>query len=178
MGQEFVACTRSAQGQCRDCAAPALPDGRVYAVRGNCEASRMKYMPPCPVGHYALGAFCEPCPSELSTTVYPNATRVQQCKCKKGLRRSHTETGVAGGCVGKDLYVYCVLQPEQCQVPPNASLIDSHGLGKCEWECNAGHYRTRIEEDGCRECKPGLHELGHTPVTRGDDDEPLSCEFI
>jgi hypothetical protein len=180
VGQEFVACTRSAQGRCRDCAAPAISNGRVYAVRGDCEASRMKYTPPCPVGHYALGAFCEPCPSELSTTTYPNATRVQQCKCKDGLRRSHTEAGEAGPCIGEDLFVYCVSAPEQCLVPPNATLAAGDGLGKCEWVCDTGHYRMRSMDrlaDNCSLCERTQAESKKTAITRGDDDEPLSCEF-
>jgi hypothetical protein len=175
VGQEFVACTRSAQGRCGDCAAPAISDGRVYAVRGNCEASRMKYTPPCPVGHYAQGAFCEPCPSELSTTTYPNATRVQQCKCKPGLRRSKD----SGLCVGQALYAYDGVCAVGCAPPPHATLGGAEWqLRRCLWECNTGFYHdTEASWLGkCKECDRMTADTGGA-VTNGEDDSPLSCEF-
>ena len=70
-----------------------------------------------------------------------------------------------------------------CNVPPNATLVDGHGYGRCRWECDVGFYRNLDTTTGWGErCKPcarvGFYDESRTPATRGDDDSPLSCEFF
>ena len=193
-GYELVGCERGKQAWCRRCEVPAQQVGgtnytKVFVVAGSCDESQMRYKAPlCPPGLYAesSGGWCEPCPVSASgiagKTLLPSATRKEQCKCNawQGLRRA-----VDGACVGEALYVYsdeaqgCRL----CNVPPNAALVDGHGYGRCRWECDIGFYRNLDMTTGWGErCKPcvrvGFYDESRTPVTRGDDGVPLSCEFV
>lgn len=178
VGQRLVKCTRSAPARCEAC--PAR-DGKVYAVAGRCDEDEMRYLPPCPAGFYLGpgGVYCEACGDPLKTTVFPNATRVEQCKCKLGLQWSKE----LGKCVGRDLYAYedgaCVREGEQCLVPSDAVLVDP---GRCTWECGVGFYRVSDPSAGwlekCQACERGdVEDEMMTASTRGDDDAPLSCEF-
>ena len=176
-GQEFVACTRTEQGRCRACAMPADAVGRVFAVRGKCDAYLMKYVPPCPVGYYAGGGrYCERCPTELATTRFPNASRVEQCKCKSGLSRSKE----SGECVGPALNVYgglCAAAGIRCDGPLHSTIGTADWQRRrCLWECGIGYYRDTAAEwpNNCVAC---VLPLDVTALTRGDDDSPLSCEF-
>ena len=193
VGYELVGCTRGRQAWCRACETPAQTVGnytRVFVVAGTCDERRMRYKaPPCPVGMYAKesGGWCEACPTSASgiapKTMTASATRVEQCKCLawQGLRRA-----ADGACVGEALYVYpgeaargCGL----CNVPPNATLVDGHGYGRCQWECDAGFYRNLDMTTGwgerCKRCtRVGYYDESRRPATRGDDGAPLSCEFV
>lgn len=119
----------------------------------------------------------------MSTTELAGATRVEQCKCTAGLRRSQ---GARSPCKGEALYSYddgvCVSSPAQCLVPPRAALVSDwgDGFGRCGWECNAGFYRATglAWVDSCQACTRVGNELQRVPATRGDDDSPLSCEFF
>jgi hypothetical protein len=191
VGEEPVGCERGRQARCRACAPAAATvwsgDGvrRVYAKPGVCEADQMRYaLPTCPAGYYAGPAYCEPCPTTASgvgtTTRLPGATRVEQCKCGGRLRRRAED----GACIGEALFVY---PPEPgcglCNsVPPNATLVDGHGYGRCLWECQPGFFRDVSGSGGwaerCRPCaRVGYHDEVRVPATRGDDGAPLSCEF-
>ena len=192
-GQQWMRCTRSAQAKCVNC--PTSIDtvtaeglGRIYVTPGECDISRMRFTPPCPPNFYttsdevAVGGvvYCDMCPAEgLASTLQPGATRVEQCKCAAGLRRSN------GMCVGEALYSYddgaCVSSPQQCLVPPRAALVLDwgDGFGRCLWECNAGYYHATVRAwaDKCQPCARLGGETQMQAATRGDDDSPLSCEF-
>ena len=78
-----------------------------------------------------------------------------------------------GRCVGEDLYEFepSCLGSEACSVPRNA-LVRTDGGPTCGWVCKPGYYRDTMAGfmDQCRPC------LGGSGSTRGDDDEPWSCE--
>ena len=193
VGQQWMRCTRSAQAKCVNC--PTSIDtvtaeglGRIYVTPGNCDTSRMRFTPPCPPNFYTTSdtvaaggmVYCDMCPAEgLASTLQPGATRVEQCKCAAGLRRSN------GTCVGEALYSYddgaCVSSPQQCLVPPRAALVLDwgDGFGRCLWECNAGYYHATVRAwaDRCQPCARLGGETQMQAATRGDDDSPLSCEF-
>ena len=177
VGEELAECTRTGPARCEPCPNRSST-GKVYAVAGRCDEDEMRYLPPCPVGFYADGdgRLCLACPDPLSTTVFAGATRVEQCKCRRGLRR---DTG-GGGCVGRDLYAYergaCIREGSPCQMPPNATLVDPV---RCRWECGAGLFlRTSAGWlDKCERCERAPSD-GGVALTRGDDDAPLSCEYL
>lgn len=186
VGEEPVACERGRQARCRAC--PAADAGlgvrRVYAKAGVCAADQMRYaLPTCPAGYYAGREFCEPCPTTASgvgtATLLVGATRVEQCKCGGRLRRRAED----GACVGEALYVYseAVAGCGLCTVPPNATLVDGHGYGRCVWECQRGFYKDASGGGWAERCRPctrvGYHDEVRTPATRGDDGAPRSCEF-
>ena len=185
-GQQWVQCTRSAQSQCASCPPLSASEkglGRIYVTPGDCDASQMRFTPPCPRNFYARkdDVYCDMCPSAgFASTLHPGATRVEQCKCSAGLRRSQE-----GVCIGEALYTYedgaCVSSPQQCLVPPRAALVLdwSEGFGRCPWECNAGYYHAtnRTWADKCQPCARMGNESLMRATSRGDDDTPLSCEF-
>jgi hypothetical protein len=173
-GQQLVKCTRSAPARCEAC--PVRGGAKVYAVAGRCDEDEMRYLAPCPPGFYlgSGGVHCEACGDPLRTTVFSGGTRVEQCKCKAGLRWSKE----LGKCVGRDLYVYdgwmCADGWSECVLPAHAKLAPGGGGGwaRCAWECDAGYYRVM---DRCEACQGGRPE---DATTRGDDDSPLSCEYF
>ena len=141
----------------------------VYSVDGTCDEAVLRPIPPCEAGWYLLAGagYCAPCPP-FTATLFPGATRAEQCKCVEGMARR------GGECVGEDLYEFepSCLGSEACSVPRDA-LIRTDGGPTCGWVCRPGHYRdTRAGFlDQCRPCLlPGADR------TRGDDDEPWSCE--
>ena len=168
-GEEFVWCTREADAYCRGCGR-----GGVYSRAGTCEDSAWrKEGPPCSVGSYAAGGgrYCEACP-DLTTTWLANATDARQCKCLDGLVRRY------GGCVGEFLYEFEVAcsNRAQCVVPPNARLVPGDLVG-CKYECVTGFYH-RVGAGWRDKCSPCLFaSLSMVAMTRGDDDEPWSCEW-
>ena len=181
VGEEFIRCSRSQPQRCEPC--QNITQGLAYVVAGTCDLDLTKHLPPCPRGYYQNGAYCDACPNAgLENTVLGGAVRVEQCKCLGGLRRSHAmgELGARRTCVGEDLYVYdgeCVPFPEQCtNVPSDASLVDGTGWGRCAWQCNAGFYREDMAR--CRACVRTGDEMSRRAASRGDDDEPRSCEFF
>lgn len=139
-----------------------------YTVDGTCEASTLSRLPPCRAGWYLLPsqAYCARCPA-YTATLFEGAARPEQCKCEDGMVRR------AGACVADGPYERfdeaCLAGT--CRLPRNAQarLDDAE---TCGWVCNAGYYRdTRAGfMDQCRACLIGLGR------TRGDDDEPWSCE--
>jgi hypothetical protein len=177
VGQQAVKCTRSAPARCEAC--PAVRGGgggaKVYAVAGRCDEDEMRYLAPCPPGFYLGpgGVYCEACGDPLKTTVFAGGSRVEQCKCKAGLRWSVE----LGRCVGRELYAYdgwmCADGWSECVLPVHASLTPGGGGGwaRCVWECDVGYYRVM---DRCEACFFGPENA----TTRGDDDSPLSCEYF
>ena len=195
-GEELALCTPRADGVCRRCAlwkdpvcaAGPCPAGctrcavaggnctctanasLVYSVDGTCDEAVLRPVPPCGAGWYLLLAggagYCAPCPP-FTATLFPGATRAEQCKCVEGMARR------GGACVGEDLYEFepSCLGSEACSVPRNA-LVRTDGGPTCGWVCQAGYYRDTMAGfmDQCRPC------LGGSGRTRGDDDEPWSCE--
>ena len=192
-GQQWVQCTRSAQSQCASCPPLSVLEkglvGRIFVTPGDCDTSRMRFTPPCPRNFYTTSdyvapnrtVYCDMCPSAgFSLTLHPGATRVQQCKCSAGLRRSRE-----GICIGEALYSYedgvCVSSPQRCQSPPRNALVRDwgDGFGRCMWECDAGYYHAtnRTWADKCQLCTRVGNESLMRATSRGDDDTPLSCEF-
>ena len=187
-GFEAVMCTRAEQARCRAC--PALPPTNytgAYVVPGRCDADMVAYLAPnCPPGTYAgAGGVCVACPAAAlgdlfrTATVLKGATRVEQCKCSAtdGLRRRSDGACVSirGGLLAYD--GWCGGEGG-CNVPPNATLWRDAG---CLWRCDAGFYHD-TEAPWLARCKPctrvGSIEAGLAAGTRGDDDAPLSCEFV
>lgn len=195
-GEELAACTPRMDAYCRRCplwADPACGSGcllgtnetctscarqgggctclsranLVYSEDGTCDDTVLRALPPCRAGWYLSGAgYCVACPA-FTATLLAGASRVEQCKCLPGMARR------AGVCVGEELYEFesSCLGSEACSVPRNAE-VRTDGGPTCGWQCLAGHYRdTRAGFlDQCRPC------LGGSGRTRGDDDEPWSCE--
>jgi hypothetical protein len=194
-GEELALCTPRADGVCRRCAlwkdpvcaAGPCPAGctrcafaggnctctanatLVYSVDGTCDEAVLRPVPPCGAGWHLLAGgagYCAPCPP-FTATLFPGATRAEQCKCVEGMARR------GGACVGEDLYEFepSCLGSEACSVPRNA-LVRTDGGPTCGWVCKPGHYRDTSAGflDQCRPC------LGGSGRTRGDDDEPWSCE--
>lgn len=172
VGQEFVPCSRTQQGFCRNC---TNTDQRVFVRAGSCEGIYKQPAPPCLPGYYLEpgGRYCLECPP-LSATQFSGATRVEQCKCMQGLTRSGAR------CIGVDIYVYgngaCVDSLGSCTIPSNADLVHGDGWGRCLWECHAGYYNR--SGGGCSPCDRVGTEVNRTAATRGDWNEPLSCEFF
>ena len=181
-GFEAVGCTRAAQSRCSPC--PALGARRAYVVAGRCDADLVRYLAPdCPAGSYAdAGGVCETCPAGgAARTALPGATRVEQCKCSTtaGLRRRKRDgacVSISGGLQAYGAEGWCAVG---CNVPPNATLWRDAG---CQWRCDVGLYHdTEAPWLGkCKECVrvAGSNETWLAMGTRGDDDAPLSCEFI
>jgi hypothetical protein len=176
-GMSLVPCSSTAQAYCQPC--PPDPTGQfVYVIPNTCDPALMRPVPPCRAGWYLAGdsGHCDKCPS-YSLTMFDNATRVQQCRCWPGFRRSQPDRQ----CVATNLYSYsqtttCPLLGQQsCPLPPNASFTATKG---CDWACNTGFYRSTVVGflDQCRPCLGLLP--GSVFRTNGDDDEPLSCEFV
>lgn len=184
VAEEYVKCTRDEPGKCVKCASPSSGAPKMYVVPGRCDQDMTRYQPPCPPGYYQSAShpeYCDSCPDPLSTTRLSGATRVEQCKCLDGLRLS-TELG---RCVGEDLYAYedgaCELSPQSCVVPLEGVLLDQgRGYGRCMWECNAGFYHVAMNvwEPVCAPCVQTAGDLGRVAVTRGDNDSPMSCEYL
>jgi hypothetical protein len=163
VGQRAVACTGTSDAYCEACPSAA---GLAYTQAGSCEGSTRRPVPPCSAGWYAAssGLYCNPCP-EFSATRRAGATRVEQCRCLDGLVRRE------GLCVGERLYDFeenrvCATS---CALPANARVVS---LEVCAWECNTGYYRDTFAGFS-EQCRPCLL-VGAT--TKGDDDEPWSCE--
>jgi TNFR/NGFR cysteine-rich region len=172
-GEVFTPCTRDRDAQC----SPCEPRGEVgvYTARGTCEDTAWRTgVPPCSAGSYAKdgGRYCERCP-ELTATWFPGATDVRQCKCVEGLVRRWDK------CVAE--YLFEVDPPcaarEACVVPDYARLVPGDLVG-CKFECLTGFYH-RVGAGWVDKCSPCLTEgnASSVPVTRGDDDEPWSCEW-
>jgi len=175
IGQEFVQCTNTQQGFCKEC--PNEAPG-VFVEPGNCEGMSKRAVPPCNAGFYtdSLGKFCLPCPY-LTTTVLNGAERLEQCKCQPGLARKK------GACIAEPLYEFEFISvcPGTCKLPKNAKatpLGNNHG---CRWECNAGYYHDTSAgwNDKCRPCFLASNSSTlAVPASRGDDDSPWSCEYF
>ena len=165
VGQQAVACTAESDGYCQAC--PAVL-GLAYSQAGNCEATTKRPVPPCTPGWYAVasGLYCELCP-EYTATRLAGAGRIEQCKCLDGLSRR------GGACVGERLYDFeenrLCAGGSSCALPGNAGLVQAE---TCGWACNTGYYRDTLAgfQDQCRPCK------STGTRTRGDDDQPWSCE--
>lgn len=172
-GEVFVPCTRTQDGGCKACE-PRLEVG-VYTTKGTCEDYSWRVgLPPCNAGSYAKdnGRYCEVCP-ELTTTWRTGATDVRQCKCVEGLVRRWDK------CVAEALYEFDVpcVSREACIVPPNSRLVSVDLVG-CKYECLTGFYH-RVGAGWLNKCSPCLFEnASSVPVSRGDDDEPWSCEWV
>ena len=144
----------------------------VYTEPGTCDAGMRRPIPPCVAGWYlaAGGRHCEECPA-FTATQYAGATRFEQCKCVAGLARK----GPDRACVGERLYDFeeggACGNAASCTVPRNAQLVAGDNVA-CRWTCNAGFYRDTLAgfDDQCRACLAGSGR------TRGDDDQPWSCE--
>lgn len=196
-GEGLVRCTRGEPARCEACPVLADSDGaRAWVVPGSCDPRLRRLRGPlCPVGHYAVdvagaGVVCEPCPVSRSgivtTTLGAGATRPEQCRCNalsKWLRRR----GSDGACVSEAEQVYPVPAfgvgcPGGGGPPPNASLLDGHGYGRCLWRCNAGFYRRTgsgwLDKCGACETPGGPVTAASAWRTDGDDDAPLSCEAL
>jgi TNFR/NGFR cysteine-rich region len=177
-GMSLVPCSSTAQAYCQPCP-PDLTGQLVYVIANDCNPALKRPVPPCRAGWYLAdnSGHCDKCPS-YSTTLFDNATRVQQCRCWPGFRRSPPPNRQ---CVATNLYSYSqtttcpLLGQKSCPLPPNASFTATTG---CDWACNTGFYRSTVVGflDQCRPCLGLLP--GSVFRTNGDDDEPLSCEFI
>jgi hypothetical protein len=164
-GQELVLCTPKTDAFCRSCA-PAV--NSTYVEAGTCDAGNLRPVPPCEAGWYLAesGLHCERCPA-YTATLFAGATRREQCKCVHGMIR-----GQGGGCLAERLFEFdTVCAGSACQVPTNARPRTDDGVA-CGWTCNNGFYRDSRAgfADSCRPCLIGAGR------TRGDNDEPWSCE--
>ena len=173
-GEFFTPCTRVQDAVCTPCE----PRGEVgvYTTKGTCEDMAWRAGgPPCSAGFYAKdnGRYCEQCP-ELTTTWFSGATDVRQCKCVEGLVRRWNK------CVAEYLYEVepaCAAR-EACVVPEFARLVPGDLVG-CKFECVTGFYH-RVGAGWVDKCSPCLMENASRlsiPLSRGDDDEPWSCEW-
>ena len=173
-GEEFVVCTRERDGYCRPCEPRAGPEG-VYMSKGTCEDAAWRTgSPPCSPGYYAAegGRYCEACP-EFTSTWFAGATDARQCKCVEGLVRRGQ-----GRCVGENMYEYDVTcaAREECLVPPRARLVAGDLVG-CRFECGEGYYH-RVGAGFLEKCGVCFSDrAAAVALTRGDDDEPWSCEW-
>lgn len=178
-GEAFAACTRAEDGGCRPC--EPRPEAGVYTDRGTCEDSAWRVgLPPCSAGSYATdgGRYCEPCPT-LTATWRAGATDARQCKCLPGLVRRGDRCVAADGLY--EFEVPCAAR-EACSIPPFARLHPGDLVG-CRFECLPGYYH-RVGAGWLDKCSPCLAAEGNASsssstvfVTRGDDDEPWSCEW-
>ena len=172
-GEVFVPCTRDRDSWCRRC--EPRGEAGVYSARGTCEDVAWRVgLPPCDAGSYAEdgGRYCEVCP-ELTATWRAGATDARQCKCLAGLMRRGDK------CVADALYEFEVpcMAREACPIPPHATLAPTDLVG-CKYECLPGFYH-RVAAGWLDKCSPCLFENSSSvPVTRGDDDEPWSCEWV
>ena len=174
VGQEFVPCSRTQQGYCKDC---DNGDPGIFIEPGSCDKLFKRFVPPCQAGFYkdVRGSYCSQCPS-LTSTVYAGAVRLEQCKCLAGLVRKN------GLCVAEPLYEFegltagselaCAVD---CRLPRNARLLANTGVA-CGWECNMGYYHDTLAgwSDKCRPCF--VANTSAVVTTRGDNDSPWSCE--
>jgi hypothetical protein len=169
IGEEAVGCSPTRDAYCRAC----LSDNTsIYTEPGTCDAGVRRPVPPCVAGWYLAGGgrHCEECPA-FTATHHAAATRFEQCKCVAGLTRK----GSGGACVGERLYDFeeggACGNATSCAVPGNAQLVSGDNVA-CRWACNAGFYRDTVAgfDDQCRACLAGSGR------TRGDDDQPWSCE--
>lgn len=169
-GQELVGCSPTRDAYCRACA--SSDNTSVYTEPGTCDAGVRRPVPPCVAGWYLAGGgrHCEECPA-FTATQFAGATRFEQCKCVAGLTRKDS----GGACVGERLYDFeeggACGNPTSCAVPRNAQIVAGDNVA-CRWTCNAGFYRDTVAgfDDQCRACLAGSGR------TRGDDDQPWSCE--
>lgn len=173
-GEEFVACTRERDGYCRPCAARPGEAG-VYMTKGTCEDVAWRTgSPPCAPGYYAAGEgrYCERCP-EFTSTWFAGATDIRQCKCQEGLVLRWDRR-----CVAERLYEFDVACAARgaCRAPPHARLVGGDSVG-CRFECLEGYYH-RTGAGWLDKCTPCFtDDVDFVATTRGDDDEPWSCEW-
>ena len=163
VGRREVACTGDHDAYCEAC--PSV-QGLAYTQAGSCEGTTRRPVPPCTAGWYAAssGLYCNLCP-DFTETRLAGATRAEQCRCLDGLVRR------AGACVGERLYDFeeSRVCAASCALPAHSRLVRPE---TCAWECDTGYYRDTLVgfADQCRPCRLA----GAT--TRGDDDQPWSCE--
>ena len=166
-GQVLETCTPTTDGRCRAC---EITPNETYSIAGTCDPGARKPTPPCKPGWYlvASGLYCEVCPP-FTATRFAGAVRLEQCKCLDGLVKRMGQGCVADG--PYDRFDTATCAAGTCRIPKNAqaTLDDAE---TCGWACNAGYYRDTLAGfvDQCRPCLVGAGR------TRGDDDEPWSCE--